>query len=62
MLHLNLNLPLWFWIPMAITVALFLWAVLADSDGGLYGVDVILRCGAASVISMVAWIVGAILK
>lgn len=54
----------WWWIPAAITAVSVIWAlfIFRDSDGYLSGIGNLFMLVPALAISLVAWIIAAVLK
>lgn len=53
----------WWWIPVAVTLAAFLWAIFKDAYGtDTFGIGLLFRLGFASFISMAAWMIAGFFK
>lgn len=61
---MTITLSAW-WLPFVVTLALFAWAVLKPAaNGGDYSFDLmpLVRVAAALVLSLMAWLVWALLR
>jgi hypothetical protein len=59
-MHIAFDLA-WWHVPLLVTVLLYLWSVLWPSDDWT-GVARVFMVGSASLVSMIVWIVGGVLK
>lgn len=58
--HMTLTLPLWF-LPLLLTLASYMWALNFRTTHFADGVFLVFRLGAATIVSLMVWLIWALL-